>query len=133
MTNYLSMGAEKLQQLMENYGGVNVTYRRTGVFSFTVAAVPGRNPTDVYDQRGVLLRGQIQDFTIAISKLTAGMTSGSARPLRGDEIVMQVGEYSTVFVVNGEDFSTGHYQPSDSYGIAWRIHTKSDRIDASGC
>ena len=126
--NYLRLGAETLQDHMEEYGGVEVTYRRAGAFSFTITAVPGRNPTDVYDQNGVVLRGQIQDFTITIAVAKASMINCAQRPLRGDEIVMQVGDDNVVFVVNGEDFATGHYEPSDSYGVAWRIHTKSDRI-----
>jgi hypothetical protein len=112
---------------MEEYGGVTVTYRRPGVFSFRVVAVPGRNPVDIYDQNGVMLRGQVQDFTIAIEKLKVGMAGGIQRPLRGDEIVMAVKTDTIVFMVSGEDVSTSHYESSDSYGVAWRIHTKSDR------
>ena len=126
--NYLALGAETLQQRMEAYGGVSVTYRRPGVFSFEIVAVPGRNPTDIYDQNGVVLRGQVQDFTCDIAKLKAGMADSTLRPLRGDEIVMQVKTDKIVYVVNGEDISTSHYEPSDSYGVAWRIHTKSDRV-----
>lgn len=125
--NYLKLGAELLQSRMETYAGVTVTYRRTGEFSFKVVAVPGRNPVDITDQNGVLLRGQVQDFTFEIEKLTAAMT-GKKHPLRGDEILMEVGDKTVVFVVNGEDFATSHYEPSDSYGVAWRVHTKSDRI-----
>lgn len=130
--NYLALGAETLQRRMEQYGGVTVTYRRPKSFSFRVVAVPGRNPVDIYDQNGVMLRGQIQDFTIAVDKLKAGMNSGVRRPLRGDEIVMELKTNTIVFLVSGEDVSTSHYEPSDSFGIAWRIHTKSDRVlDAS--
>lgn len=128
MTNYLKLGAETLQSRMESYAGVTVTYRRNGSFSFKVIAVPGRNPVDITDTNGVVLRGQVQDFTFDIAKLTKGMTDGKRRPLRGDEIVMEVGSQTVVFVVNGEDFATGHYEPSDSYGVAWRVHTKSDRV-----
>ena len=130
--NYLAAGAQILQDRMEVYGGVTVTYRRPGEFSFQIVAVPGRNPVDMFDKNGVVLRGQVQDFTVAIVKLKAGMSSSIRRPLRGDEIVMQMTDSQIVFLVSGEDISTSHYESSDSYGIAWRIHTKSDRfIDAS--
>lgn len=112
---------------MEQYGGVTVTYRRPGDFSFRVEAVPGRNPVDIIDHNGVVLRGQIQDFTIAIAKLRKHFT-GIKRPMKNDEILMEVAGQMIVFTVNGEDFSTSHYEPSDSYGIAWRIHTKADRV-----
>jgi hypothetical protein len=128
MTNYLKLGAELLQPWMEQFGGATVTYRRKGEFSFQVEAVPGRNPVDVTDSNGVVLRGQVQDFTFSIDKLTAGMSSDPKRPLRNDEVVYQVGNQTVVFVVSGEDFSTSHYEPSDSFGVAWRVHTKSDRV-----
>jgi hypothetical protein len=126
MTNYLQLGAKTLQSRLEEYGGITVTYRRNGEFSFLIVAIPGRNPVEITDQNGMVLRGQIQDFTMDIAKLKAGMTDPK-RPMRGDEIVAQMGRHKIVFQVNGEDFSTSHYEPSDSYGVAWRIHTKSDR------
>lgn len=121
------MGAETLQKRMELYGGVRVEYRRPGQFSFPIVAIPGRNPVEVVDQNGVVLRGQLQDFIVDIAKMKSLM-SQDYRPMRGDEIVMPLGDDRVVFVVNGEGFSTSHYEPADSYGVAWRIHTKSDRI-----
>lgn len=130
MVNYLQMGSKVLQDRMEAYGGVTVTYRRPGGVEFTIVAVPGRNPVDMTDLNGIVLRGQVQDFTIRIDPLRAQLPDPK-RPLRGDEIIMTLNRRRVVFVVNGEDFSTGHYEPSDSYGVAWRIHTKSDRyLDA---
>ena len=128
MTNYLAIGAVTLQERMEAYGGITITYRRPGEFSFQIAAVPGRNPVELFDKQGVVLRGQIQDFTVAIAKFVAGASPGIRRPLRGDEIEYQINGLQTIFMVSGEDISTSHYESSDSYGIAWRIHTKLDRI-----
>jgi len=126
--NYLKMGAETLQAKMELYGGVEVIYRRPGQFSFPITAVPGRNPVEITDQNGLVLRGQVQDFVFDIAKLKSMIVSDSIkRPLRGDEIVYEVAGERVVFVVNGEDFATSHFEPADSYGVAWRIHTKSDR------
>ena len=126
--NYLKMGAETLQAKMELYGGVDVVYRRPGQFSFSIRAIPGRNPVEITDQSGMVLRGQVQDFVIDIKSLkTAIQTDSIKRPLRGDEIVMELAGERIVFVVNGEDFATSHYEPADPYGVAWRIHTKSDR------
>ena len=122
------MGAETLQARMEAFAGVTVTYRRPGEFSFSIVAVPGRNPVEIQDHTGVVLRGQVQDFTFEIAKLKAGMTADPQKPMRNDEIVMELNRSRVIFIVNAEDFSTSHYETSDSYGVAWRVHTKSDRI-----
>ncbi|MGB5334395.1 MAG: hypothetical protein WBN07_02160 [Woeseiaceae bacterium] len=127
MINYLAMGAEKRQEWMELYGGVQIQYRRPGSFSFNIVAVPGRNPTDVFDQNGTVLRAQVQDFIVDIARFRRLMSTGD-RPLRGDEILMEVAGQTVVFLVTGEDIATSHYEPADSYGVAWRIHTRSDRI-----
>ena len=126
-TNYLKLGAEILQSQMETFAGVTVTYSRPGKFSFEIVAVPGRNPVDVVDNDGLVLRGQIQDFTVNAKTLQTLMTSDPKYPVRNDEIVMRLATGLVVYVVNGETISSSHYEPSDSYGIAWRIHTKSDR------
>lgn len=134
MVNYLEMGANVLQDRLESFAGVEVTYRRGGrkyaPATFTLQAVPGRNPVDVVDQSGVVLRAQVQDFIVKIAAFRAKMPEPKY-PVRGDEIEMTVANgYRVVFVVTGEDFSTSHYEPADSYGVAWRIHTKSDRASA---
>lgn len=128
MVNYLELGARTLQSRMERYAGIEAIYRRNGVFSFPITVVPGRNPVEVVDQNGFVIKGQIQDFTVDIEKMRNRMPPGDDRPMRGDEIVIELGKDKVVFVVNSEGFTTGHYEPSDSYGVAWRIHTKSDRI-----
>lgn len=127
-TNYLKLGAERLQAQMESYGGVEVIYRRVGQFSFPITAVPGRNPVEITDSNGVLLRGQVQDFIFNIEALKASMHFPPKRPMRGDEIVSSLSGERVVYVVNGEGFAVSHYENADSYGVAWRVHTKSDRI-----
>ncbi len=128
MTNYLEAGAKLLQDRMEAYGGISVTYRRPGVFSFNIVAVPGRNPVDIVDRNGAVLRGQVQDFIVTIATMMRGMSADPKKPKRGDEIVSTFGELKIVYLVTGEDFATSHYEPADSYGVAWRIHTRSDRL-----
>jgi len=132
MTNYLKMGAETLQERMEAYGGVQVMYRRVSSklsnFSFNIVAVPGRNPVDVVNSEGVVLRSQIQDFVVSIAKMQSKMSADPKTPVRGDEIVMKVGRHNVVFIVTADDFATSHYEPADSYGVAWRIHSKADRL-----
>jgi len=111
---------------METFAGVKVRYSRANQFSFDIIAVPGRNPVDMVDSEGLVLRGQIQDFTVNIVKLRDKL-GDPKRPLRNDEIMMEMPFGKIIFVVNAENVATSHYEPSDSYGIAWRIHTKSDR------
>lgn len=126
--NYLQIGAQVLQDRMEQYGGLTVEYRRPGEFAFPICMVPGRNPTEITDVNGTLLRGQVQDFIVDICKLRNQM-SDPKKPLRGDEIVANWADgQRIVYIVNGEDIATSHYEPADSYGVAWRIHTKTDRI-----
>lgn len=124
----LHRGAKLLQSKMEQHAGVDVTYRRGNEFTFQLRVVPGRNPVEITDTNGMVLRGQVQDFSIDVSTFENKVPSGAARPKRGDEIVMTVGRHQVVFTVNGEDFATSHYESSDSYGVAWRVHTKSERI-----
>ncbi len=130
-TNYLEMGAEVLQERMETYAGLQATYRRVSSkvpkFSFPIVVVPGRNPIDIVDTNGVVLRGQAQDFSVMIEKWLARAAGDPKNPIRGDEIIVQLGQFKVVFVVSGEDFARSHYEPADSYGKAWRIHSKSDR------
>lgn len=128
--NYLAMGADWLQERMEQYAGVTIQYRRPGTFSFNIVAVPGRNPTEVFDQNGTMLRAQVQDFIVEIDKFKRLMSTGD-RPLRGDEILMEIAGQTVVFLVTGEDIATSHYESADSYGVAWRIHTRSDRVLAN--
>lgn len=130
MTNYLKLGAETLQSQMERFAGEEVLYRRVTSasprFMFRVIAIPGRSPVDIIDKNGTVLRAVIQDFHVEIAAMRKKMEAPKT-PLRGDEIVMTLAGRKIVFVVSGEDFSASHYEPADSYGIAWRIHTKADR------
>lgn len=125
--NYLQRGAELLQQRMEKFAGLTVTYTRPNLFSFDIVAVPGRNPVELVDQNGVVLKGQSQDFTFSIAEMKSRMTNNPKTPMRGDEIKVSLPFGIVFFTVNGDGFSASHYTPSDSYGIAWRVHTKVER------
>ena len=127
--NLLSMGASWLQDRMEESAGIQVMYQRAGQPAFPLKVVPGRNPVEITDQNGVVLRGQVFDFTVRASNLLARLQGGVQRPARGDEITAVIGSFKVTFVVTGEDFSTSHYESADSYGVSWRIHTKSDRVE----
>ena len=131
MVNYLETGAELLQQRMEQFAGIEVTYRRSNPkytgFAFRITAVPGRNPVDIVDANGVVLRGQIQDFVVSIEKMRSQFRGDPKVPVRGDEIEATISGMKIIFLVTGEDFANSHYELADSYGKAWRIHTKMDR------
>lgn len=128
--NYLKRGSELLQQKMEQFAGLQVTYRRPNEFEFQIWSVPGRNPVEIVDSNGVVMKGQSQDFTFNVATLIEGMIRDPQRPRRGDEIEATLPTGTVVFKVSGEDFASDCFEPSDSYGIAWRVHTKADRYAA---
>ena len=105
---------------MQQYAGVQVTYVRVGQQAATFTAVPGRVPASLYDAQGASLRVVVNDFIIDRKDL-AGFAPPS--PVRGDKIIRG----DQTFLVSGEDLGTTHYEDGDSYGVAWRVHTKLDR------
>lgn len=121
--NYLRAAAETLQTRMEQFASETVMYCRDGQAPFPVVAVPGRTVAENQDASGFIVRTTTRDFTIRVAALR-GLT-----PKRNDVIKMKIGNEEHIYTVNG-DFGGVHYEPVDSYGIAWRIHTKLDRIDA---
>ena len=125
----LARGAQLLQSRMQKHAGLPVTYGRPGKFTInSLIAVPGRNPVDIVDRNGVVLRGMVQDWIFTIDELVSQMTADPRRPVKADEITAIVGSFRIVFIVTAEDFSSSHYEPADSYGVAWRVHTRSDRL-----
>ena len=120
--NYLQQGAKVLLERMQSYAGVNITYRR-GSTMYHLTAVPARVVTDQATDSGVVMREVSRDFIIAIADLKY---LNPPHPQRGDEIVQLGDTEGWVFIVTGEATATSHYEEADSYGKAWRVHTKRD-------
>lgn len=122
MANYLELGARILLDRMKSYAGVSITYRR-GSNLYHLTAVPARVVTDQATDSGVVMREVSRDFIISVSDLKY---LNPPHPQRGDEIVQLGDDESWVFIVTGEATATSHYEEADSYGKAWRVHTKRD-------
>lgn len=123
MENLLAQAADYLQRRMIETTSEPVRYIRAGVV-YDMRAVVGQLVTDQADVNGFVLRTVTRDFTISQS---AFVWSDDQKPKRNDEIWQRIGDYWNVFLVNGDSFATAHFEDSDAYGVAFRIHTRKDR------
>lgn len=121
--NLLAKAAGYLQGRMIESASEPVRYIRAGAV-YQMRAVVGQLVTDQTDVNGFVLRTVTRDFTISQS---AFAWSDDNKPKRNDEIWQLVDGYWHVFTVNGDSFATAHYEESDAYGVAFRIHTRKDR------
>jgi hypothetical protein len=117
MTNLLRQAAETLQTRMEANASEVVTYIRNGAVIYTGPAVIGRSITEQDSGSGFFMKVISRDFIIRQSNLP-GLV-----PMRNDEVRQMINDVEVVFLVDG---SAGqpHYEETDGYGVAWRIHTK---------
>ena len=123
MANLLAQAADYLQRRMIETTSEPVRYIRAGVV-YDMRAVVGQLVTDQADVNGFVLRTVTRDFTISQS---AFVWSDDQKPKRNDEIWQRIGDYWNVFLVNGDSFASAHFEDSDAYGVAFRIHTRKDR------
>ena len=123
MPNLLQQCAEMLQQKMEESGSEMVEYCRPGGAAFPVRAVIGRTISQNDAGSGFIVRVTMRDFIIRQSELKGLI------PKRNDEIRQKIGDITAVFTLNS-DSTESHYEETDGYGVAWRIHTKRDKINA---
>lgn len=123
MENLLAKAAEYLQGRMIETTSESVRYIRAGVV-YDMRAIVGQLVTDQADVNGFVLRTVTRDFTISQSEF---VWSDDQKPKRNDEIWQRIGDYWNVFLVNGDSFATAHFEDSDAYGVAFRIHTRKDR------
>ena len=123
MENLLAKAADYLQGRMIDTTSEPVRYHRAGVV-YDMRAVVGQLVTDQADVNGFVLRTVTRDFTISQSEF---VWSDDQKPKRNDEIWQRIGDYWNVFLVNGDSFATAHFEDSDAYGVAFRIHTRKDR------
>lgn len=140
MPNYLERAANYLQDKMEVNASVEVTYERPGegfvswvdadgVIHDTVPAIVGETRFTQDTQTGVMDRIVQRDYTIRQSVM---MINGiRIIPKRQDVIRQPVGGGFYESRVMGEA-GLPHYQESDGYGVAWRIHTKRDEVLCHG-
>ena len=122
--NLLARGAAYLQNQMIRVASVEIVYVRPGKQPVRGRAIAGQLVTDNENVNGFVVRSVTRDFTISQTLLT---DAGLGKPLRNDEIWQRINGVDHVFVVNGDSFATGHYEESDTYGVAYRIHTRKDR------
>lgn len=123
MENLLAKAADYLQGRMIDTTSEPVRYIRAGVV-YDMRAIVGQLVTDQADVNGFVLRTVTRDFTISQSEF---VWSDDQKPKRNDEIWQRIGDYWNVFLVNGDSFATAHFEDSDAYGVAFRIHTRKDR------
>lgn len=122
--NLLKKAASFIQEKMELNAGETVVYERPGLGCVEVSAIVGRTEYEQDSMEGYIGRVIRNDYTISRASLV--INGIEIIPERND-IIRQTLDDGTEYVgrVLGED-SVPHYQDSDGYGIAYRIHTKRD-------
>lgn len=125
--NLLAKAAGYLQSRMIEKASERVRYVRAGSV-LEVDAIVGQLITETTDVNGFVLRTVTRDFTISQSFFS---WSDDGKPHRNDEIWQRVNDVWQVFLVNADSFATAHYEESDAYGVAYRIHTRKDREHAA--
>ena len=122
--NLLKRAADILQSRLEQTAGEVVVYERPGVGCVAVNAIVGRTEYELESGGGDIDRSIRNDYTIAKSSLV--LNECEITPERNDIIYQTLADGTVVENrVLGEG-GLSHYQDSDGYGIAYRIHTKRD-------
>ena len=121
--NLLAKAAGYIQGRMIEHASEPVRYIRAGK-TYAMKAVVGQLVTDQTDVNGFVLRTVTRDFTISQDSFA---WSDDGKPKRNDEIWQLIGNRWNVFLVNGDSFATAHFEDSDAYGVAFRVHTRKDR------
>ncbi len=122
--NQLDRAATYLQSRMIETSSDLVVYERPGVARFQINAVVGQMTDENTEQSNFVLRQGARDFVVDQDKLASGLPPDAPRPVRNDVIEHRGGKY----IVNGDGFATTHYEATDAYGVAWRIHTRRDEL-----
>lgn len=119
--NLLQQAAIQLQSRMEANASESVVYTRTGYLDITVSAVIGRSIVEQDSGEGFMLKVVARDFTISQAALLY------LNPARGDKITQTMNDSVVEFFVEGGP-GQPHYEETDGFGVAWRIHTKRDKV-----
>jgi len=123
--NMLERAANVLHDKLEKHASTEVTYIREGVGEVTVRAIVGETQFSQDNQSGVIDRIIQRDYIIRQSLLV--INGRQIKPMRQDIILQRVGDLVYESRVLGEA-GLPHYQESDGFGVAWRIHTKRDEV-----
>ena len=121
--NLLAKAAGYLQNRMLEQASERIRYVR-GSDAWEVSAIVGQLITETTDVNGFVLRTVTRDFTISQSFFD---WSDDGKPARNDEIWQRIGNRWHVFLVNADSFATAHFEESDAFGTAFRVHTRKDR------
>lgn len=127
MSSILEQGAAVLYTRMRQYAGVQTVYRRKGQQALSITAIPGRVLSETQNADGAIFRETKRDFVYARSDFA---TLDPPQPVKGDTIEQTVGNVVETFNVGGEDLTSPPFEEADSYGVAWRVHTK--RVKRAG-
>jgi len=123
MTNRLAQAAQELQRRMVQDASELVTYKRPNSFAFDVSAIVGRSVVEQDSGQGFMLRVVSRDFTISQEALNYTL------PQRNDIIVQTINDVTLEFLVDGGP-GQSHFEETDGYGVAWRIHTKRNKASS---
>lgn len=107
---------------MELNASEPVTYTRPGSAAIPTDAIVGRSITEQDSASGFIMKIVSRDFTIRQANLP-----GITKPNRNDEIRQTINGTEYLFLVDGGS-GQAHYEDTDGYGVAWRIHTKLNSI-----
>ena len=121
MADLLEQGAAWLDAQRVKFASQTVTYHR-GEDSVEVQATVGRKSYQVEGGYGALVWADSTDFIVSAADLVLG--GETVLPERGDRIRVTDGEAVHVYEVMSPGGEMSHYEPSDPYRKAWRIHTK---------
>jgi len=125
MANLLQTGSTWLNQQREAHMSTTVTYCR-GLATATMTATQAATETNVVDDSGVEVRGQVDDWIISVAEMI--LHDSPAYPQEGDEIRETNGNLEFVFAVTkGPDGKEWRY--TDAYRQTMRIHTKRTAIN----
>ena len=126
MENQLERAAVQLQSRLIEWASADIEYRRDGKTAFAVEAILGQIVTDNLDSNGLALKTTTDDFIVDQVHFRRHLPD-EPEPRRNDEIRHVQDGLVTIYAVNGDGFTTAHFEETDRYHVAFRIHTRKDR------
>lgn len=109
------------QRTVQKLAGLTVRYQSGDYVVAGLPATPAAVSAEVlFDPEDSATAALAQDWLIDTDAITyAGLAQ---RPRAGDRITVADGRGQRVYEV--VPLGGRHYEPADSYGLQWRIHTK---------
>ena len=129
MSNILSNGLQWLQTQLETHASLAVEYRRVNTEDWIEipAAVIGRSQNQVETNTGLMVNSNFRDFIVRPSFFKQ---FDPPCPLRNDSVRYEIDGVEMLFRVNSDGVAS-HYEEIDGFGVAIRIHTVRDLINAT--